>query len=396
MDRRRISPELLVGVVIVAFIVITVIRPWGADAGPSPSISPAPTIAARATAPPTPRTVPSAVPVAVIGVIPMTGQLAAPVVDGDTIWYASDRSSLIRLDTASHAVERIALDPARFPGPLQVTAQGGEIWIAGAGDRAISRIDPATGSVTNQIPVTIDGPYALGGLFGLVRAASNVWAIGELRWLGSSDGAAPGSSPCCDNLDTSELFRVDLATLRSDAVRQVDGALAIAEGFGAVWVVQSPRGSSGRAILVRRDPDTGIATGTTVLPDPAGFNPCFRCLIRIRIGSGSIWVAYRDPGVVLRIDRTFHLISAHINVVGQITDLASGPDGALWMVGLHEPGPDCEASGGFLARIDPSENVISNELAVSCPVSVAVSRGDVWVGTDPPDGPRVVEVRVGS
>jgi len=396
MDRRRISPELVVGVMIATFIAVTVIRPWGADANRSPSTSPAPTVAARAKTPRAPRTVPSAVPVSVVGVIPIPGQLATPVVDADTIWYVSDRSSLIRLDPASRAVERIALDPDRFPGPVQVTAQGGEIWIAEAGDQEISRIDPATGSVTNQIPVTVDGPYALGGVFGLVRDASVAWAIGELRWLESGDGAAPGDSPCCDDLDTWELFRVDLTTLHSDAVHQVDGALAIAQGFGAVWVVQSPRATVGRAILVRRDPDTGIATGTTVLPDPADGNPCDRCLAGLRVGSESVWVAYREPGLVLRIDRRFQILSARIKVTGRITDLAMDPDGALWVVGLHEPGPDCRASGGFLARIDPSQGVISSELAVSCPVSVAVSRGDVWVGTDAPGGPQVVEVRVGS
>jgi len=123
MDRRRISPELVVGVMIATFIAVTVIRPWGADANRSPSTSPAPTVAARATTPPsTPRTVPSAVPVSVVGVIPITGQLATPVVDADTIWYVSDRSSLIRLDAASHAVVRIALDPDRRAGPVQVTA----------------------------------------------------------------------------------------------------------------------------------------------------------------------------------------------------------------------------------------------------------------------------------
>ena len=397
MDRPRVTPELLVGVLIVVFIAVTVIRPWGGDADPSPSVSPVPTIVARATTPPaTPRVAPSAVPVAIVAVIPMTGQLASPIVDGDTIWYVSDRSSLTRLDAASLAVERVALEPGRVPGPVDMTALDGELWVAGPRDQSISRIDPATGSVTQQIPVTTNRPYALGGVFGLIRTASIVWAIGELRWPEAGDGAAPSGSPCCGYLDTSELVRVDLATQHSYGAHQVDGALAIAQGDGSVWVVQSPREIPARAILVRRDPDTGVATGTTVLPDPAGGDPCDGCLAGLAVGTGSIWVAWREPGMVLRIDPKFSLITDRITVGGRIEDIALGPDGSVWVVGTHEQGPDCQGGGGFLARIDANGGVDPGELAVSCPVSVAVSRGDVWVGTDAPDGPQVVQVQVGS
>ena len=397
MNRPRITPELIVGVLIVAFIAVTVVRPWGGDAAPSPSVPPTPAVTAGAratTPPPTPGIGPQAVPGQIVASVPIAGTPASPVVDGDDIWYQTGPGSLSRLNAETLAVDRIALDSAVFPGEVEVTAHGGELWIAGAVDQSISRIDTTTGRVIAQLPLIADGPYTLDGVFGLVRGASMLWAIGDVRWMDDGDGAAPSGSACCDNLDTSELFRVDLAASDSFDVHQVDGATAIAVGFGSVWVFQTPRESSGRAILVRRDPGTGIATGTTVLPDPGVDAGCDRCLAGIEIGAGSVWMAYR--GLVLRVDSTFQLISAQIKVVGQITDLTTGPDGSLWIVGEHDPVPDCRASGGFLARIDPYQNVVSGELAVSCPVSVAVSAGDVWVGTDALDGPKVLRVRRGS
>jgi hypothetical protein len=381
MDHGRVRRELVVTVGIVAFIAIAIIKPWGGGSGisPGPSATARPSNGALVTIAPTPLPVPTAG--RIVDTIPIAGYPDGPTEAPGGLWYLGGQSDLTLVDTATAESTKITIDETRFPRPISMTADGSDLWLTGSADSSFARLHPATGAIVDRIPVSVAAPYVVDDVFEITRDAGTLWAIGAIHTTEPVPIPSPVGSACCDVLAADVLLRADIKTHQVDDVHQVDGAVAIAAGFGSIWVLEGPDRGEGGFFVVRLDPGTGVPVATMSLPDfDVGPTGCGPCVTGLRIGADGVWTAIRPQGRVIRIDPAQNRIVDEIEVGLNVTDLAVGSDGSVWVVGATAPFGECPPSTGFLTRIDPGRNEVTGIVPVDCPVSVAVSQGDVWVG----------------
>jgi len=118
----------------------------------------------------------------------------------DSVWTANEFvDTVTRIDPASGEVTEIKATPGL--GPQRLAAAGDSIWTSGAG--SVDRIDPATNSVTSHIdagPAVVSLTSAFGSLWaaghdGLVRINPETGSI-EKRIASSSDTELPENQGC--------------------------------------------------------------------------------------------------------------------------------------------------------------------------------------------------------
>jgi peptide/nickel transport system substrate-binding protein len=196
-------------------------------------------------------------------------------------------------------------------------------------DGTLSRIDPATNSVVQTIPV---GNWPVGVAVG----AHSVWVA---------------------NVADRSITRIDAVT--GNPQRTIDvAANELLYADGALWATNT----SGNSVT-RIDP----ATNTPVEPIPVGTGPS-----DLAYGDGSVWVANDLDGTVSRIDPTTNSISATFPVGGSPNGIAAGT-GGIWVTD----------DSGAVVRIDPNQNRVVQRIGVGDrPTGVAVddAGGRVLIG----------------
>jgi YVTN family beta-propeller protein len=261
--------------------------------------------------------------------IPVGASPIDVVVSQDTVWVANAAQGTVsRIDPATNTVTqtiRVGREPVRL------AAGFGSIWVANYAEQTISRIDARTGQPLATIPtptqpatqlaVGAGSVWALAGYLPLrIDPATNKAVFLDADWelvnggltvaggrVWMSGGAYTGIQP---------IVRVDPATNRkADTVpTEADGALAV--GGGSVW-------------------QAGIATQTIYRLDPRSG----RTLAQIPIGvvakyltaaEGSLWVG-SDSGRVTRIDMATNKVIGTFQVEGRAPAVAVG-FGAVWIV----------------------------------------------------------------
>jgi YVTN family beta-propeller protein len=242
------------------------------------------------------------------------GGLASPAgtaagADG-TLWVGSWEQSknVWQIDADSFEQLRV-LELPQNGWPWRVAVGGGSVWVAEGYGRGVSRFNARTGDFQER--------HATAGF------AAEV-AFGEgAAWAAVNSPAGVG-----------ELLRVDAASDVAHSTASGRIPLAIAVGFGAVWVsdlVASPEKS-----------------------------------------------AKPEPGKVLRIDPATSTLDDVINVGKRPVGLATG-GGSVWV-----------ANGGerTISEIDPRTNEVVNTIPTQYyPTSVAYGHGFLWASLRPdPDG----------
>ena len=84
--------------------------------------------------------------------ISQSGQIA---VLGSTAWVAEwDNGIVVRVDLAARRVTKtLHIGSALHGGPIGIATGAGSVWVLNASTRRLLRIDPVTGSITNQIQI---------------------------------------------------------------------------------------------------------------------------------------------------------------------------------------------------------------------------------------------------
>lgn len=241
---------------------------------------------------------------------PPTGIAAA----GGGVWVVEsnpteDFVTAARVDSQFDAIDRTVRVGNVVPdSPGAIAAHGDALWVAPSSGE-LTRLDPGTGRVVQQID-----PNA--GPAGIDLGAGAVWV---------TDSGA-------DNV-----IRLDPTGLLT-TVPVGHGPGGIAVGDGGVWVADSLDDT-----IVRIDPDTNAVTATIPVGDaPAG----------VSIGAGSVWVANSGDGTVTRIDPNTDKAIATI-AVGGSPQAITFADGRAWVTidGRTIPPPGLAAGGGT-ARVD--------------------------------------------
>ena len=296
---------------------------------------------------------------------------------------------------------------ARGPATLAVHTSGitgtvaageGAVWIAGASEGRLFRVDPASGRVTASL--------AVGDQAALVRthcAAADVDSFyqGEFssrRCDLPSGVAVGGGSVWVARNDDRTLLRIDPRTNRVvDAIPTGVFAFAVAASDDAVWLTDYeheavarvdprqrrivavlrdvPRGPAGIAVtpgavwvscggsdvVVRIDPETNRIVATI----PSGRRP-----LPVVAAFGAIWTHSEVSGTVVRIDPRQNAVVATID--------ASPPAGREGLDDIGVTADGVWIASVDLVRVDPASNRVAQRLAQN-PNAVTAGFGHLWV-----------------
>ena len=216
---------------------------------------------------------------------------------GSPIPTTSSCSGSIRRRARSSTGSRSTDSPAALVGG------GGAIWVTSTLGGAVKRIDPATGQVTQTVPVASANPGAIAYRAGrgLGRRHHQPRVRRARRPVGRHEGdpparAAPDGARAVvgDDVwvaahDDGVIAQIDPASGRTlQTVRVGNGPAALAVADGALWVANSLDSTVSRV-----DPQTGAVVATIAV----GSGPAALAATR-----RSLWVANQYSGTITRID----------------------------------------------------------------------------------------------
>jgi len=229
-----------------------------------------------------------------------------------------------------------------------LAADGTSVWTTNVVDDTVSRIDPATNTVTATITVG--------------TSPDSVASDGTAVWVTNSG----------DNT----VSRIDPATNTVTATVPVGTyPRGVALGGGAVWIA-----NTGANSVSRIDPPTNTVTATV----PVGLSPG-----GIAFGEGAVWVTNWFDGTVSRIDPATNTVVATIPV-GSVDSVVAG-GGSVWVSVWGFP----VATNGSVARIDPATNAVTSQVTVGyAPGGMALAGDALYVALG--GDPSIVQVRGGA
>jgi YVTN family beta-propeller protein len=317
-SRRPARRLLVIGSVLAvaaALGIVVVARPWAAEATGIPANS-----------------------VGLIGAA--GGRVGAPVAVGSpdglaygdgSVWAVdSTDGTLSRINPATHGIiQQITVGST----PAAVTVTGGNVWVANSGDGTVSQISAAANTVVQTIPVGND-PVAI------ASGPSGVWVA---------------------NQGDDTVDRINPTTGTPTRTVPVGGRPdGIAVGRGAVWVANGQDGT-----VTRIDPATGQPSGPiSVGSGPAG----------ITVTHGAVWVANSLDLTVSKIDPATGIVTG-TTPVGDGPSAIAAAKNAIWV---------SDEFDATLDRINPqTDQVIRTVHLGSSPQGLAISGSGVWVAARP-------------
>jgi len=273
---------------------------------------------------------------------------AAQAEDG-SLWVPDSHSgNLLRIDTNTRQIVATIKvgDPesslADGYDPNSVAVSGDRVWVTQRAEQAIGRIDPATNTLVESLPLP-NIPYDL--VFD-----------GNILWVGSFEGDVVMKV----NLDSKEVTST-----------YVNKPVGITVGGGSVWAVEHRNGN-----LVRIDAQTTdfVARVDLSLPAPAPQAQPEEVIF----AEGSAWVANNGGRTVSRVDAVTNELLATIQFEGRVKPLrlASG-GGYIWVSLAEELGSN---AGDWIAQIDPATNTVVKQTPFDYAGFLIYDDGVLWVG----------------
>jgi len=249
-----------------------------------------------------------------------------------SVWAVDGTGATVsRIDPATHAVVQqipVGTDPAA------VTVAGQDVWVVNSGDGTVSRINAAAGAVVQTITVG-NVPDAI------ASGPSGIWVADQ------GDATVDRIDPATGDVTMPDIPVGGLP----------DG---IAVGPDAVWVANGQDGTVTRIDPATGQPDGPVAVGA----GPAG----------IAVTPAAVWVANSLDLTVDRLDPATGKVTKIIGVGDGPGAIAAASDG-VWV------------SDGFdatLDRIDPHTNQVSRVISLgSTPRGIVAAGSGVWVAARP-------------
>ena len=178
----------------------------------------------------------------------------------------------------------------------------GSLWAAGS--LGVARIDPSGGVIVDEV------------------------SMGALADVALGPHAVFASSYASDRV-----ARIDPATDRIVWSAHVVGPVSLATGFGSVWVSSPVQGTlerlssaSGHILdTITLDPDPTPALGVGTEPWNRGFAP------GMAAGAGSVWIASRSLGRLVRVDPVTDRVTSRITTNGHDQVDVAIANGQVWV-----------------------------------------------------------------
>jgi YVTN family beta-propeller protein len=264
----------------------------------------------------------------VAATIPVGAGPVDVLVNQDAVWVANAAQGTVsRIDPATNTVTQ-TIRVGR--NPIRLAAGFGSIWVANYDEQTISRIDARTGQLLATIPTPTQPATQL------AVGAGSVWALAGYL-----------------------LLRINPVTNKAVFVdadwELVDGGLTVAGG--RVWL--SGGAYTGVQPIVRVNPATN-RKADTVPTDAEG---------ALAVGGGSVWQAGIVTQIIYRLDSRSGRTLAEIPI-GVVAKHLTAAEGSLWV------GSD----SGRVTRIDMATNKVAGTFQVTGRApAVAVGLGAVWI-----------------
>ena len=257
--------------------------------------------------------------------------------------------------------------------PCAVLGAAGSVWVADFADTRVSRIDPATDTITARVGT---GAQPCGMAYG----AGSVWVedyggndvtrinVRTLRTHSYAVGASPyditfaGGAAWTTNYGDGTVTRIDATTGQERTLRVGTSPVGIAHASGAVWVANQGSGTMSTI-------DTATLKVTTI---KLGGKPSWTAY-----AGSTVWVGDQAAGTVVRIDARARRVTARV-AVGSTPNDGDVGDGAVWF-------PD---RNGGLYRIGEKSNAVTGPypLQAGNPFTLSAYAGRLWIadfaGTD--------------
>ena len=267
-----------------------------------------------------------------VGAAVSVGSPAGLAYGDGSVWAVdSTEGSLSRINPATHAViQQIPVGSA--PSAVTITRDG-NVWVANSGDGTVSRINAAAGRAVQTIRVG-NLPVAI------ASGPNGVWVA---------------------NQGDDTVDQIDPATGTVTKTVQVGGRPdGIAAGRDAVWVANAEDGT-----VTRIDPATGQPSGpVSVGSGPAG----------IAITPAAVWVANSLDLTVSKINPATNRVTAIIGV-GDGPGAIAAASNAIWVSNEFD---------ATLDRIDPRTGKVTRSVFVgSSPRGLAATPSGMWVAARP-------------
>jgi virginiamycin B lyase len=248
----------------------------------------------------------------------------------ESVWVShSPENAITRIDPKTNkVVEQVKVGKNPCSG---LAAGFGSLWVPNCGDQTVSRIDLKSGKVTATFAMAV--PDSEGGI---AAGAGSIWmAIDKKGTLARIDPA--------DNKVVEE-------------IRLPAGSFNVVFGEDAVWAT-----STKENVLTRVDPKTNLVVETI----PVGKKPRF-----FAVGEGAVWVLNQGDGSVSRVDVKTNKVTDTIQagVAGEGGDIAAG-GGSVWVTVLALP----------LTRIDAATNQVAQQFSGEGGDAVRFGLGSVWL-----------------
>jgi len=246
------------------------------------------------------------------------------------VWISnSPKNNVTRIDPKTNKiVENIETGKRPCSG---LAAGFGSVWVPNCGDKTVSRIDLKTGKVTATWPQTIGSSEG-----GIAIAAGSFWMMADNK------GA---------------LVRIDPKTNAVVATVQVaPGSFAVASTGDTLWIT-----STEQSVLTRVNANTNAVEATV----PVGQKPRF-----LTVGEGSVWTLNQGDGTISRVDMKSNKLIANIEagLLGGRGEIAVG-GGSVWVTLFQFP----------LTRIDVKTNRVVQQFVGKGGDSVRFGHGSVWL-----------------
>jgi YVTN family beta-propeller protein len=338
--RRRAVPRRRWLAAVLVLVLLAGLAVAGGVVAERPRTGTASTAAATTAAPASPAAGRPSPVVATVG----TGGFSYDMVAGAGAVWVVGSDEVTRIDPATNSVTARIPVAATGSGPAAVAVGAGAVWVPVAVPAALWGIDPGNDKVTARIP--LGGP---------LRGSISVSAAGDTVWVACC-GQAGSGSPTSGASD-GRLLRVDPHRKRvvADIHLPADPAAVAADATGA-WVATA----DGQVLMVSRKRNRVVAAIDA--GGPLGFSQT------IAVGARGVWLADPFHEQVVRIDPTSRRVMARIPA-GAVTTLAVSRD-AVWAL-----------SSLGLVRVDPGRDrvaAVAPDPDLRRARFVAADAGAVW------------------
>lgn len=183
------------------------------------------------------------------------------------------------------------------PRADRAAAGGGSLWTAQG--YWVTRVDPATGAVTDSIPLDYDRTAHL------AIAGDRVWISANDEW---------------------DLFHLPVAgSATPDSLRLGGGGASLASGLGSLWAYGP--GEEGGMTVWRLDPASGGIQARIAVP----LAPEFQDDHALAVGEGGVWIGLGEEGAVVRVDPETNTLTGSVDAGEWVVDVATGA-GSVWIL----------------------------------------------------------------